>query len=74
MKVKSLPFDGAHRAQDELPEPNVQLCVIVEENEESIGGGAATLSEDGKWYWTFDGEPTDECKYQVNQWCYLGGL
>jgi hypothetical protein len=70
-KVKSLPYDGVHLVRDELPEPNVQLCIDLEENEDSVGGGAAALGADGKWYWTFDGEITDDCRYKVKSWQYL---
>lgn len=70
-KVRELPFDGKHSVNDALPEPNVQLYITVDENKDRVGGGAAAFGNDGKWYWTFNGEMTDECKYRVSQWCYL---
>lgn len=51
---------------DKTPEPNTQLWI-----ETAKYGGAAMYGEDGKWYWTFDGEKTDECKLNVLRWGYL---
>lgn len=70
LKIK--PYDGKHSVADgDMPEPNVQLYIYLAENADSIGGGAAALGEDGKWYWTFDYKLHQECKYTVTHWCYL---
>lgn len=53
-------------AKDKTPEPNTQLWIETAEC-----GGAAMYGEDGKWYWTFDGEKKDECKLNVLRWGYL---
>lgn len=70
--LKRKPFDGKHSvAKGDMPEPNVQLCIYCAENPDSVGGGAAALGEDGKWYWTFDYKLSQECKYPVTHWIYL---
>lgn len=63
--------DGKHAVTDCLPEPNVMLKIYCAENSDHVGGGAATLGEDGKWYWTFDCEIAEECTYPVTHWRYL---
>lgn len=49
-----------------LPKPNVQLWI-----ESANCGGAAMFGEDGKWYWTYNGRKTDECKVEITRWSYL---
>lgn len=63
--------DGKHSVEDCLPEPNVMLKIYCAENSDHVGGGAATLGKDGKWYWTFDCEIAEECTYPVTHWRYL---
>ena len=60
-----------HNVCDLLPSPNVQLAVYLEDNPRSIGGGAAIYGDDGKWYWTYNGEKTDEIPYKVESWRYI---
>lgn len=70
--LKRKPFDGKHSvAEGDMPEPNVQLIIYCAENPDSVGGGAAALGEDGKWYWTFDYKLSQECTYPVTHWIYL---
>lgn len=70
LKIKQ--DDGKHTVSDgDMPEPNVQLFIYCAENADSVGGGAAALGEDGKWYWTFDYKLHQECKYTVTHWSYL---
>lgn len=66
------PYDGKHSVADgDMPEPNIQLCIYCAENSDSVGGGAAALGTDGKWYWTHDWKLNQECKYPVTHWIYL---
>lgn len=70
--LKRRPDDGKHSVADgDMPEPNVQLMIYCAENEDSVGGGAAALGADGKWYWTYDWKLDKECKYTVTHWRYL---
>jgi len=71
MKVERRHFSGYFSTIDKMPDPNVQLSIILEENEDHVGGGAAAFGSDGKWYWTFNEEITEECVYTVKSWCYL---
>lgn len=70
-ELKRLPDDGKHSVEDRMPEPGVQLMIYCAENDDSVGGGAAALGEDGKWYWTYDLKLHKECKYEVTHWRYL---
>lgn len=70
--LKRKPYDGKHSVADgDMPEPNVQLAIYCAENADSVGGGAAALGEDGKWYWTFNYKLDQECKNPVTHWIYL---
>lgn len=70
--LKRRPYDGKHSVADgDMPEPGFQLSIYCAPNEDSVGGGAATLGADGKWYWTYDYRLDIECKYQVTHWQYL---
>lgn len=70
--LKRKPFDGKHSVEEgDMPKPNVQLMIYCAENEDSVGGGAAALGADGKWYWTYDWKLDKECKYTVTHWRYL---
>ncbi len=71
--LPDLQYDGDHLVTDKLPRENIQLIITLEENKDSVGGGAATFSN-GKWYWTYNREKTEECRYKVASWCYIGGL
>lgn len=53
-------------ANSKTPKPNIQLWIESEEC-----GGAAMYGEDGKWYWTFDGEKAEECNVNILRWSYL---
>ena len=70
-ELKRLPDDGQHYVGDRMPEAGVQLMIYCEENDDSVGGGAAALGNDGKWYWTRDWKLYQECKYTVTHWRYL---
>lgn len=70
-ELKRLPDDGKHSVADRMPEAGVQLLIYCAENDDSVGGGAAALGEDGKWYWTYDYKLHEECKYPVTHWRYL---
>lgn len=63
--------DGKHAVVDRMPEPNVMLKIYCAENPDHVGGGAATLGADGKWYWTYNCEIAEECTYPVTHWRYL---
>lgn len=66
--LKRLPDTGKHSVEDGvMPEPNVQLIIDCAEDV----GGAAAYGIDGKWYWTFDWEIKEECKFTVTHWRYL---
>ena len=65
------PDDGKHAVTDCLPEPEVMLKIYCAENADHVGGGAATLGKDGKWYWTYNCEISEECTYPVTHWRYL---
>lgn len=70
--LKQRPCDGKHSVTDgDMPEPNTLLIIDCAENADSVGGGAAVLGDDGKWYWSHDWKQTEECKYTVTHWCYL---
>lgn len=69
--LKFLPYDGTHSVEDKMPAPNTMLIIDCAENSDSVGGGAATLGIDGKWYWTYDCEIYEECKYPVARWQYM---
>lgn len=69
--LKFLPDDGDHNVRDKLPEPNTQLFIRCAENADSVGGGAATYGEDGKWYWSYDYMRSEECVYPVESWSYM---
>jgi hypothetical protein len=66
-----LPNDGVHDVSEKLPEPNTQLYIRCAENADSVGGGAATFGEDGKWYWSYDYMRSEECVYPVERWSYM---
>lgn len=70
-RLSFMPTDGYHSVADCLPEPNVMLIIECADNEDSVGGGAATYGTDGKWYWTYDYEISEECPYPVSRWKYM---
>ena len=68
MRVRRLPSDGYHSVSDRMPEPDVQLDIQCDNDDI---GGAAALGEDGKWYWTWNGELDQEVTFEVTRWMYL---
>ena len=70
--LKILPNDGCYSVSERMPEPNTQLYIKCAENADSVGGGAATYGDDGKWYWTYDWMRDIPCEFTVTHWCYFG--
>ena len=68
MITERFSYDGWHDVADQMPKPNIQLH--IECDNDNIGG-AGMFCEDGKWYWTWDGQPDEECKFTVTRWSYL---
>lgn len=63
--------DGIN-VDERLPEPNVMLFIESVDDMTGEGyGGAAMYGENGKWYWTFNGEKSDEIQFHVYEWCYM---
>jgi len=70
-KLCFMPTDGYHSVAECLPEPNVMLIIECADNEDNVGGGAATYGTDGKWHWTYDYEISEECPYPISRWKYM---
>lgn len=69
--VEVPPYNGYTLLSKERPSPNVQLIVNLDENEASIGGGAAMMDDNGDFYWTYDGKMTEKIQYDVVSWKYI---